>query len=67
MDLQTAWFRIAWFGMQYSVMYVINTWNALPKEAINCLDIAKNENALNGFKRAIENAWRLDPLKYDFE
>ena len=37
---------------------IINVWNSLPSEAIEC-------KTINSFKSAINKAWADDPLKYD--
>jgi len=45
---------------------IINLWNALPESAVQCLNIEKNENALNKFKNEIEEAWKNTPFKWDY-
>ena len=46
---------------------VINIWNSLPEEAVQCIRIEKNETAINNFKNAIESAWKTELIKYDFD
>ena len=46
---------------------IINIWNNLSEEAVQCLDIANNTTALNSFKRALEKHWKASSLKFDFE
>ena len=39
---------------------VINLWNDMPKEAVDC-------ETINAFKNALERAWRNDPIKYNLD
>ena len=45
---------------------VINIWNSLPDSAVQCINIEKNENAINRFKNELEEAWKNDEIKFDF-
>ena len=46
---------------------VINIWNKLSEESVQCLNIEDNKTAINKFKDALELEWKRDPIKYDFE
>ena len=39
---------------------VINDWNKLPSDVVDCLEI-------NDFKSALETEWKDDPIKYFYE